>query len=337
MPRIQQRRSLRAAVSTGLLIMLTSGLPVPMATAEPLGQPVESSVISADGTTISVKEYGPAYDQAPTVVLVHGWPDNSDVWSKVIPLLADRYHVVNYDPRGSGASDHPDAVSDYELPKLSQDFEAVVDRTAPGVKVHVLAHDWGAIQTWESAARIPEKFSSFTFISGPSLDLLSGSLQREFGNITAWPALYYQAMASSYVPFNYLPVLPEAFWNSGLGAQLMRAYVGLEGGQHEEYSGRDGAAQTNLYRANMFQRLLNPTYDHVEVPVVQQIRPSIDPFVTPVYFNGLENAVPSLWRRTVGVGHWTPLTNPWAVAQYTSELIEFREHGTPAPAGTVVK
>lgn len=337
MTRRQRHVALRAAVLGGLVSLLTWGLSAPIAVADPGGEPTESSVVSADGTRISVKEYGPAYDQAPTVVLVHGWPDNSDVWSKVIPLLADRYHVVNYDPRGSGASDHPAAVSDYELPKLSQDFEAVIDQTAPGVKVHVLAHDWGAIQTWESAARIPEKFSSFTFISGPSLDLLSGSLQREFGDITSWPALYYQAIASSYVPFNYLPALPEALWQSGLGAQLMQAYVGLEGGQHEPYSGDDGAAQTNLYRANMFQRLFHPTYDHVDVPVVQQIRPSLDPFVTPVYFNGLEDAVPSLWRRTVGVGHWTPLTNPWAVAQYTSELIEFREHGAPAPAGAVVK
>ncbi len=37
----------------------------------------------------------------PTVVLVHGYPDSKEVWSRVAPRLAERFHVVAYDVRGT--------------------------------------------------------------------------------------------------------------------------------------------------------------------------------------------------------------------------------------------
>jgi pimeloyl-ACP methyl ester carboxylesterase len=38
----------------------------------------------------------------PVVVLVHGYPDNSDVWHGVAHALAARFHVIAYDVRGAG-------------------------------------------------------------------------------------------------------------------------------------------------------------------------------------------------------------------------------------------
>src|SRR5438309_1175852 len=64
-------------------------------------------VTSTDGVTLAVYEHGdPA---APTIVAVHGYPDNHSVWDGVVELLSDRFHVVTYDVRGAGASDKPSA------------------------------------------------------------------------------------------------------------------------------------------------------------------------------------------------------------------------------------
>ena len=303
---------------------------------QPLPDARSSYVTATDGTRLSVKEYGSTDN--PTVVLVHGWPDNAEVWDGVVAQLADRYHVVNYDPRGSGPSDHPENVADYRLPQLSLDFESVIDATAPGQKVHVLAHDWGAIMTWESVHRLPDRILSFTFVSGPSLDFGKMALIGSAKNPRRLPALLYQTLASTYIAFNYLPVLPELFWKSGLGPKAIDFLVRLtEGVQRYPFDGIDGAAQTNLYRANIFQRLLNPTYDHVDVPV-QQIVPSKDYFVTPVFYEGLEDALHStFWRRSVDGGHWVVLSNPQAIAAATAEFVEHFENGADAPAGVTVK
>ena len=41
----------------------------------------------------------------PAVVLLHGYPENLQVWSRVAPLLAERFEVVAFDWPGQGHSD----------------------------------------------------------------------------------------------------------------------------------------------------------------------------------------------------------------------------------------
>ena len=43
----------------------------------------------------------------PTVVLLHGWPQNWWAWRRLIPLLAARFRVICPDTRGFGWSDAP--------------------------------------------------------------------------------------------------------------------------------------------------------------------------------------------------------------------------------------
>lgn len=285
---------------------------------------MKSCVTGANGVLISYEESGRRVGEAPTIVLVHGWPDDMSVWDPVIGHLTERYHVVNYDPRGSGDSGHPARVRDYTLDLLSEDFEAVIDATAGDRPVHVLAHDWGAIQTWESAVRIPERFASFTVVSGPSLDLAGTSLRLLLKQPKRYPDLIRQLLASTYMLFNYLPVLPELFWRSGLGNKVADRLVRtLEGFERGPFNKEDGAAQTNLYRANIFQRLWSPrpTYSRIEVPV-QQIVPTKDIFVTDAYHEGIEDAVRDLRRREIDGGHWVIVTASETIAQWTTEFVE---------------
>ncbi len=44
----------------------------------------------------------------PTLLLLHGSPDNIFTWRAIMPLLAHRYHVIAPDFIGFGLSDHPD-------------------------------------------------------------------------------------------------------------------------------------------------------------------------------------------------------------------------------------
>ena len=41
----------------------------------------------------------------PPIVFLHGYPENLQVWSRVAPLLADRFEVIAFDWPGMGYSD----------------------------------------------------------------------------------------------------------------------------------------------------------------------------------------------------------------------------------------
>jgi pimeloyl-ACP methyl ester carboxylesterase len=59
-----------------------------------------------DGSKIFYREAGPK--NAPTILLLHGFPTSSHMFRNLIPALADRYHVVAPDLPGFGFSEVPD-------------------------------------------------------------------------------------------------------------------------------------------------------------------------------------------------------------------------------------
>jgi pimeloyl-ACP methyl ester carboxylesterase len=59
-----------------------------------------------DGSKIFYREAGPK--NAPTILLLHGFPASSHMFRNLIPALADRYHLVAPDLPGFGFSEVPD-------------------------------------------------------------------------------------------------------------------------------------------------------------------------------------------------------------------------------------
>jgi alpha-beta hydrolase superfamily lysophospholipase len=61
--------------------------------------------ISVGGVNVFYREAGPK--DAPTLLLLHGFPSSSGMFATLIPLLADRFHVVAPDYPGFGLSEAP--------------------------------------------------------------------------------------------------------------------------------------------------------------------------------------------------------------------------------------
>src|SRR5438067_9156201 len=76
----------------------------------------EHRISGSGGLTLYAREWGEP--DAPTVVLVHGYPDTCEVWNPLLPYLTDRYHVVAYDVRGAGRSGPGWSYGGYELDRL---------------------------------------------------------------------------------------------------------------------------------------------------------------------------------------------------------------------------
>ncbi|MEA3113708.1 MAG: hypothetical protein QOG58_3507, partial [Caballeronia sp.] len=58
-----------------------------------------------DGFKVFYREAGPA--GAPKLLLLHGFPSSSHMFRDLIPLLADRFHIIAPDLPGFGLSDMP--------------------------------------------------------------------------------------------------------------------------------------------------------------------------------------------------------------------------------------
>lgn len=61
--------------------------------------------VEVEGVGIFYREAGP--NDAPTIVLLHGFPSSSREFDTLIPLLATRYHLIAPDFPGFGQSDAP--------------------------------------------------------------------------------------------------------------------------------------------------------------------------------------------------------------------------------------
>lgn len=135
--------------------------------------------ITANGVEIAFVDRGPV-DGDP-VVLLHGWPDSSEVWRHQIPeLVAGGHRVVAPDQRGFGRSDAPEGVAAYSIAHIVGDLDAVLADCGIGPH-HLVGHDWGAAVSWAIARRTPERLRSLTVLSTghPDAYRASGWDQRE--------------------------------------------------------------------------------------------------------------------------------------------------------------
>lgn len=294
-------------------------------------------VTSSDGTRIATYEEG--NPDGPTVVLAHGWPDSHALWNGVVPLLAERFRILRYDSRGSGASMVPKPVRAYAMARFADDFAAVIGELSPGTPVHVLGHDWGSVGVWEYLSRpgADDRIASFTSVSGPSADhygaFVFSRLARPYRPIRFVRAAALAARLSYWIPFA-VPVVAPALMRAGYARRLQaRDTPNPYGGSRRAYQGDrfdiDAANCMKVYRARVFHTSMLPRRDHyVSVPV-QVICNDRDPVVRGGGYADQHRWVPRLWRRDLAAGHWAPMSHPHVLARAVTELVDFLA-GEPA-------
>ncbi|MEW2061907.1 alpha/beta fold hydrolase [Streptomyces sp. NPDC007002] len=111
----------------------------------------ELTARSADGSRIHVELHGP--EDAPAVVLAHGWTCNTRFWDAQIRDLAADHRVIAYDQRGHGLTPEP-GPGGYSTNALADDIEAVLAAAlAPGRKAVLAGHSMGGMTVMAAAER----------------------------------------------------------------------------------------------------------------------------------------------------------------------------------------
>ena len=117
-------------------------------------QPVFYRTAKVDGLSIFYREAGPG--NASKLLLLHGFPSASHMFRDLIPLLADRFHIVAPDLPGFGQSDMPPRdkfIYTFDnIARVIERFTEVIgfDRFA------VYVFDYGAPTGFRLAVRHPE-------------------------------------------------------------------------------------------------------------------------------------------------------------------------------------
>jgi pimeloyl-ACP methyl ester carboxylesterase len=285
---------------------------------------VEHRVRSGD-VTLAVREHSPSGPDRPSVVLVHGYPDQQDVWERLIEELPlEDWHVVTYDVRGAGASEAPASTSGYLTDRLVDDLVAVLDAVVEG-PAHLVGHDWGSVQLWDAVAaagtdpRLRDRIASFTSISGPSLDHMARLSAHPRGREAA---LLRQLAHSWYIGAFKVPVLPDLVWRHAHAAvaRLMAPREGLPADHWGPELGRNAVNGLGLYRANVLNRMREPRRVRVDVPVLV-IHPERDRYLTDLSLQDLDRLCSEVRVERVDAGHWAVVTDPGLVAPLVREHV----------------
>lgn len=294
---------------------------------------MNSDVVASDGVRLVVRQWG--RPDAPTVLCVHGFPDDHTVWEGLAGDLAREWHVVALDVRGSGASDSTRRIRDYRLDQLADNLGRVIDAVAPGKPVHLVGHDWGSVQAWHAATEpgMRHRVASLTSISGPCLDAVPQWARMQLRSGAAgWMAVASMWKSPLYMGLLMTPVLGRLLCRLGLVDRAIELAHRFETGTRpaglSARRAQNNRAAVKIYTANLLPRLLRPSRRHTSVPV-QVLAPRRDIFITPASQHDVSpDLAPHAQIHSVAGGHWAPLFNPASITEQVHTFIRTTEDST---------
>ena len=142
-----------------------------MTTDNPFGSqnyPVRCKIIRLNELEIFYREAGP--ENAPTLLLLHGFPTSSNMFRNLIPRLATSFHVVAPDYPGFGQSSMPSHQDfAYTFENLTNVVEQLVEKLGlTNYSLYVM--DYGAPVGYRLALRRPDRVQALIVQNGNAYD-----------------------------------------------------------------------------------------------------------------------------------------------------------------------
>jgi pimeloyl-ACP methyl ester carboxylesterase len=92
----------------------------------------------------------------PTLVFLHGWPDNASLWRHQVEALGPRFRCVRVTLPNFGK--RPVQAGGFDFPELTDMLTATIRQVQPHGKVSLVTHDWGAHLGYLLEKKHPEMF-----------------------------------------------------------------------------------------------------------------------------------------------------------------------------------
>jgi pimeloyl-ACP methyl ester carboxylesterase len=272
-----------------------------------------------DGHRVFYREAGDPGN--PAVLLLHGFPTSSHMFRDLIPLLADRYHLVAPDLPGFGNTVSPTRGQfDYTFDNLARVIGGFVETA--GLGRHALyVFDYGAPVGFRLAVKHPDRITAIISQNGNAY---------EEGLSDGWNPIraYWQdasksnreALRAFLTPettvWQYVHGVPDPTTVSPDGYSLDNLYLG-----------RPGAAEVQLdlfgdYKSNV---ALYPTiqkYFRTHRPPLLAIWGKNDPFFLPAGAEAYRRDLPRAEVRFLDTGHFALATHAAEIGAAMREFLD---------------
>jgi pimeloyl-ACP methyl ester carboxylesterase len=280
---------------------------------------------SIGGVHLNVEIHGPGPDDAPTVVLIHGWTCSIPFWAPVISSLRQDLRVVAYDLRGHGASDVPGRGL-YSVQALVDDLGTVLDATLPpGQQATLVGHSMGGMTVMAAAlnGQVLERTRNVLLASTGFTELAAAARLFPFAaRSPKWGARATRTLMSSRLPLGPVTPLGRSMLKYGtLGPKSSK--------QLAQYNAQIVHACGSRSRASWGHVLdgieLGDAIGHLAVPTAVLVG-TADRLTPPAQARRIAEMLPKCEGLTElsGIGHMTPLEVPDVVADLIRTLATAR-------------
>ncbi len=267
--------------------------------------------IEVIGLKIFYREAGRA--DAPTLLLLHGFPTAGHMFRDLIPLLADRFHLVAPDLPGFGQSDMPSRGEfKYTFDNLAETIDRFTD--VIGLKRFALyIFDYGAPVGLRIGVKHPERITAIISQNG---NAYAEGLSDGWNPIQAYWREPTQAnrdalrgfLTPETTRFQYIHGVPDPSLVSPDGSSLDDHYLARPGAHEVQLDlFLDYASNVALYPA--FQ-----AYFRNHQPLLLAVWGKNDPFFLPAGAEAFKRNLPGAEIRVFDTGHFALETHSAEIA-----------------------
>ena len=284
----------------------------------------QRKVALSTGIAMNVALAGP--EDAPPVILMHGFPESHRTWRGLVPLLSDRLRLVMPDLRGFGDSDRPQDVADYATDRLIADIFALADALDID-RFALVGHDWGGAIAWAAALRGDPRISRLAIVNSPHPLIFQKSLIENEAQRAA--SQYMRAFRNPGMEAGILAMGFDCFFDKSFSKHADLSLIPADERQiYIDQWSRPGAltAMLNWYRAS--QAVVPAAEENAAMPAwvergVPKLRIPVrviwgleDKALLPVQLEGIGEVGDDVEVFPLdGVGHFAPWEAPEKVAE----------------------